>query len=388
MMKHFFKTHKFAIVAKNLLMMTALTLVLVSLTGCHSKKQQQFSDIFIPDANMCFFSSISLDNKFVAIECVSEKRSDDGYAKRNLLIRDTTKTEWVPLFSDNNLPLHPLSVAFSPDTTMLAVTDTDGSLWIYKTSDWTVIQTLHSPWIQGRLSWSPDNKSLAVEGKEDIALTLLTVEGRYFHLIYHNDIFPEKEKSEPYDLAAWTITWSPDGKKIAYIVYVTSRDEIIENQIWTVELTTNKREMIAKSIVSSSRSNFVIADLGWSPDGKKIALKGHSLVQIYDIQAKEIITVFEVKGSPYTNYIPLASRMLWSPDSTQIAFYVYNGTLEEDKVYDEEGIYIITLSDMNLKIKPETRIDLIQWESEKGLVVMNYKEINKTFITLLSLVSE
>lgn len=378
-MRYKFKAMKIKSTARGWTSLVVLLLILFSLTCCQNEEPVYFSDIAIPNfGDNCTFSSISRDNKLIAVDCDTGEESQ-GHAKRNLFVSNTTKIDWSPLFSDDDLPLYYLVSTFSPDARMLAVTDRHGSLWIFETKHWTNLQTFHYPWIRGNPIWSPDGKSIAVGGDGEIALSLLLPDGNYRYLLTHSDFFPQKDQINRYDhLDYLNVTWSPDGKKIAYVARIVSQDEITESQLWTLDIFSNQRKMLYQGQLGGNPA--------WSPDGNKIALTGSREIQVYDFQSEELITIYQVKGSPPINRVQYVSTGLWSPDSTIIVFYVYYAG--ECEGCDKEGIYLVNLLDMKIEIMSEHDINLIQWMKGNDLVVQNYNDANQTIITILSFASE
>jgi dipeptidyl aminopeptidase/acylaminoacyl peptidase len=375
-MKNPFNTYKFKTAFK-VLYVLGLTLSILLSSSCQDKEAVYFPDIVISSSSAnCSLSSISRNNQLIAV-VYNSGEIQDGYVKWNLLVSKTNKIDWFPLFSDDHRPTFYIDSAFSPDATMLAATDQHGSLWIFDTSRWSIIREFHYPWIAGNIVWSPDSRKIAVIGSEKIAVSLLMLDGSYRPLLNYSDIFPGKDQISRYDhLEWWNLTWSPDGKQIAYFSHTTARDEILESQLWTLDISSNQREMLYRGKVGGG--------LSWSPDGQKIVIGSESVIQVYDFKSKKLDTIFTVKGPIGTNRANL-SEGPWSPDSKRIGFSVFSAGGSEDGT--ESGIYVIELSTMKVGFMPEQNVYVYRWSNNNNLVVSN-NTAKATTIKILPFMSE
>lgn len=114
-------------------------------------------------------------------------------------------------------------------------------------------------------------------------------------------------------------TWSPDGKKIAFVIIVNGDDEFA---IADAESGDIEREIKVPDIDE-------ISFLSWSPDGNKIALAGtyggiNDLV-VYDLKTNQSE---KLTNDKYTELHPT-----WSPDGKSIAFATDRGPDTDFKKY-------------------------------------------------------
>ena len=129
-------------------------------------------------------------------------------------------------------------------------------------------------------------------------------------------------------------SWSPDGKKIAYVC-----DASGENEIWTMDANTGANQ---KQITKGLNSNPL--QLKWSPNGKFIGIQdraGQTLLLDIDSGAVTRLDVSDMVGS----YDSITPRISFSPDSRLVAFQRTN-TLSTNSVsiYDIDTKKSYTIS--------------------------------------------
>lgn len=99
-------------------------------------------------------------------------------------------------------------------------------------------------------------------------------------------------------------SWSPDGKKIAYVSFESSRPAI-----YTQTITTRERQKLA----SFPGLNGAPA---WSPDGSKMALTlsrdGNPEIYLMDIASKQLTRL--------TNHYAIDTEPRWMPDGKSLIF--------------------------------------------------------------------
>ena len=99
-------------------------------------------------------------------------------------------------------------------------------------------------------------------------------------------------------------TWSPDGRKLAYVSFENRRSEV-----WIQEVYSGKRTKLASFKGGNSAP-------AWSPDGRKLALSlsrdGNSEIYLLDLNSKTMQRLTRNRGAD--------TEPDWSPDGSKIAF--------------------------------------------------------------------
>lgn len=120
-------------------------------------------------------------------------------------------------------------------------------------------------------------------------------------------------------------TWSPDGRKVAYVSFESGRPAI-----YTQTIATSERQKIA----SFRGLNGAPA---WSPDGTRMALTlsrdGNPEIYVMDIATKELTRV--------TNHYAIDTEPRWLPDGSGLIFTSDRGGSAQ--------IYRLTLADRSVK---------------------------------------
>lgn len=99
-------------------------------------------------------------------------------------------------------------------------------------------------------------------------------------------------------------SWSPDGKKLAYVSFENRRSEV-----WIQEVYTGKRTKLASFQGKNSAP-------AWSPDGRQLALSlsrdGNSEIYLLNLKQKTIQRLTKNRAAD--------TEPVWSPDGRSIAF--------------------------------------------------------------------
>lgn len=182
-------------------------------------------------------------------------------------------------------------------------------------------------------SVSPDGRYVAFISRRDIFNTNLYVADSET-----GEVISELEstKSNPHFDALRFInsagTWSPDGRRFAFVTFVQGDNEINTFDVESGEI----QERIAVQGVGA------IQNLAWSPDGQYIAFTGIdggiSNLYVLDIDKR---TVRQITNDRYAELQPA-----WSPDGTTLAFTTDRGTDGTNFQTLEFGAYRIGLVDV------------------------------------------
>ena len=114
-------------------------------------------------------------------------------------------------------------------------------------------------------------------------------------------------------LEADAVAFSPDGTRIAYLVYGDDiAGNVDEDHVWVADVDgTDAREILA-----DEETLFLgVSGLGWSPAGDQLALVGDN-----QGGGRPSIYTFAADGSDFTKVITGRIDPYWSPDGTRIAF--------------------------------------------------------------------
>ena len=240
----------------------------------------------------------------------------------------------------------------SPDSHHLAYTvvlyDRPGrpapQLWITDLAGQKPIRIGSEKDVAGNPRWSPDGKWLAFQGKvgEKHGLLLARPDG--------SEVTTLVEKLEgsnsPLPGAGQDVTWSPDGKQIAYIsskpderaVEASGDPMVISRYLYKPDagegmtrFNDNQRlhifsvDVASKQVRQLTEGIYDEHSIDWSPDGKEILfVSNHEPNQDeffnYDIFALNVAdrSIRRLTATEYNEYEPL-----WSPDGKHI---VYRGT--------------------------------------------------------------
>lgn len=188
------------------------------------------------------------------------------------------------------------SVAFSPDNTLLAVGDTEGTLRLWHAAIHQVDQiTLEQPYwsLRGHmgsimaLAWDPQGHRLAT-GSEDYRLKLWDAQtGECLHTL------------SGHQKAVWDMAFSPDGTRLVS----SSGDHTLK--LWNTDTGDCVNTLVGhQSIVYS---------VDWHPDGQTLASGSEDrTVRVWDVQSGQSLQT-----------LPMAEarvrRVAWSPEGAILA---------------------------------------------------------------------
>ena len=301
--------------------------------------------------NIAISIALSPDGRWLAIGTFLDDSTFTVWIKDMV---EPISSEWIELFTDATPLLDAPNVKFSPDGKNLAIVTTN-EIWFYNTGDWKHRQRFAAETYMRFYNWSPDNQGIAVAIQSNgNILYYLKMDGTKVPLLKYTDVFPEGEPEldptakvySDMDFFHWGPSWSPDGKKLAYVTYRESGVEL-----WTLEIASGKKEMLASGIKGYKPI--------WSPDGKKIALIGAEIL------------VFDVENKTLTSYLTgnfiLTLDYIWSPDSSRLALHTHpmNG---------DGGVYSVNVQTGETQLMQSGTWDIYAWTYDNEILLYDIME--------------
>ena len=157
--------------------------------------------------------------------------------------------------------------------------------------------------------------------------------------IVFRDLLSNKDISALRSHEAWGISpkWSPDGAQIVIGMNINSADGkneiVVVDQNGALIFTTHLAELYEKSYISS---------LSWSPDGKKIAfwytanenINSALRLAILDTSTQKITDFCTTKDSPYYRWHTNDKSPIWSPDSNYLLLETANDDIPNAVILD------------------------------------------------------
>lgn len=168
------------------------------------------------------------------------------------------------------------------------------------------------------LSWSPDGKQIAYlertesDGTESGCLWIMNADGT------GGTQLATVGSDLGSILLKYGVDWSPDGKSIVFMEETPDRDGNYDiRSIWVMNIETKEKIKLASDAIAPS----------WSPDGTRIAYIGFSL----DPEGWDL-WVMDVDGGNKRMLAPDSVFPSWSPDGTKIA-YSHKGINNVEEVW-------------------------------------------------------
>jgi WD40 repeat protein/DNA-binding winged helix-turn-helix (wHTH) protein len=180
-----------------------------------------------------------------------------------------------------------LTLAYSPDGTVLACGDAGGSVHLWQMAQGELLLTLkqHRGWIWC-LAWSPDGQTLATGGDDKTIILWDARNGETLRTLSETN-------------AVWALAWSPDGQALAS----GSFDKIVK--IWNPETGDCLQTFLGHEDL--------VASVAWHPDSSRLASGSlDRSIKVWDVSAGVCIkTLQEHDGG--------VRAVAWSPDRRTLA---------------------------------------------------------------------
>lgn len=239
-----------------------------------------------------------------------------------------------------------VSPSFNPTGDKIAfLTDRNGykEIMLMSAIDGKMIQTIvkgekaddyeEMHWLRGGITWSPDGKMIAFASKagEKDAIHIKKVEDGGYDKV----IKPDMD-------AIYSPDWSPDGSKILFCGIKNNKLDL-----FTVDIKTLTYERITDDYFDESNPR-------WSPDGKKIAFSSDRIDTPYTFDIEQMqgfydIFIMDADGSNVqriTTDMFHDSDPFWSPEGDKLVF-----------ISDRNGITNLYYVDLNsLAVSPLTNL--------------------------------
>jgi WD40 repeat protein len=215
-----------------------------------------------------------------------------------LLTRSTSAQEATPEADQ----VYVNAVVWSPDGTQIAVVDSTGHIRVYAVETGKVVSELYKePDNINSITWSPDGSRLASISRSDGVIRVWDVINRA--------VVAELDGDQCCEDPA-LIAWSPDGKFLASLA--TRTDGSYPIRLWAID-----GDIFSLTPMTISVSAY---DMAWSPDGTYLA--------ITDVTWTYLLSGFSEGTLKVQQVVPFQFFLSWSFDSSKLATYGFDGTIQ------------------------------------------------------------
>jgi len=227
----------------------------------------------------------------------------------------------------------------------IIIINTDGSNQIQVTNNYPYQDYSHYPYSTHEFAWSPDGKKIAFVLDVDFNKSNI-------YVVNANGSGQQRLTSS----SGWDSEpkWSPDGKKL---IFSSDRDEFLSRAIYIMDLDGGNQTRLT-DVFGLKGYTIVSYSPEWSPDGNKIAFLSDRDFYHWGLYTMDVDGSNQIRLAPNLAMQDLA----WSPDATRIA----SVSADQDNYGD---LYVINADGKNLiKITSQPMWNNIRYEGNHMLM--------------------
>ena len=200
------------------------------------------------------------------------------------------------------------------------------------------------------MAYSPDGKNVAVAVVQPAKANVRKIEIAVVYL-QGNEKRNMAEINSGASFVDYSLQWSPDGKKLVWIVNVFDESGISEIQLWLADLETGSTKKLAVLGKSVQYNHPAV----WSPDGSSIAiLKPDTNSTSQD--SGDNVSLIDLKTGEEKKITNLSNRPLshlqWLPDGKWLTFAMSMGDYGEIWITNLDGSVLFPIAGPTLPNAP------------------------------------